>query len=289
MLCDLCPRKCNKDRNNEYGYCSSLSGIRISKVMRHMWEEPIISGANGSGAIFTSGCNLRCRYCQNYEISHSYIGRDYTPKMLAELMKRLEESGVHNIDFITASHYADGIIRALDIYKPSIPVVFNTGGYESVDTLRRLEGYIDVYLPDFKYSDSALARYMSSAPDYFDVAKEAIREMYRQQPCDVIEDEIMKKGVIIRHLIIPNEIKNTLGVTEYLDKNIPHDKYISLMSQYTPSGECLEGRYARRIKPIEYKIALKSIENFDNAFIQDASSAKEEFIPDFNNGMEYEF
>lgn len=253
-----------------------------------MWEEPIISGKNGSGAIFMSGCNLRCRYCQNYEISHGYVGRDHTPKTLAELMKRLEGSGVHNIDFVTASHYTDGIIKALDIYKPSIPVVFNTGGYESVETLRRLEGYIDIYLPDFKYSDSDLARYMSAAPDYFDVAKAAIQEMYRQCPHDIIEDGIMKKGVIIRHLVIPNEIKNTLGVTEYFDKNIPHDKYISLMSQYTPSGECKEGRYARKLKPIEYKIALKSIENFENAFIQDISSAKEDFIPDFN-GSEYEF
>lgn len=252
-----------------------------------MWEEPVISGTNGSGAIFFSGCNLRCIYCQNYNISHNYTGRDYSPRELADLFKKLEDSKVHNINLVTATHYMNKVLDALDIYKPSVPIVYNTGGYEDPKLIRRLKGYVDIYLPDLKYSDNSLALKLSGAKDYFEIATNAIKEMYRNEPNDIIENGLMKKGVIIRHLIIPCEIKNSLGVAEWINSNIPHNKYISVMSQFTPHGE-IEGdsKYNRKLKPLEYKLIVSKFMDYDNAYVQDMTSSTEEFIPDFENKEE---
>ena len=255
----------------------------VAKIMRHKWEEPIISGQNGSGAIFFSGCTLKCVYCQNSEISHHIHGREYSVSELADLFKKVEDAGVHNINLVTPSHFVDSIIDALDIYKPSIPIVFNTGSYERVETLRRLAGYVDIYLPDLKYSDNNLAINLSRADNYFAVATTAIQEMYRQQPKDIIENGIMKKGVIIRHLVLPGHIDNSLDIASWLIENIPHDKYISIMSQFTPHGNLNHfPELTHRLKPLEYKIMINKLMCFENAFIQDYNSSQEEYIPNFN-------
>ena len=287
MSCQICPRHCNIDRDTSAGYCRTGNTPIVAKVMRHMWEEPIISGDRGSGIVFFSGCNMKCIFCQNEEISHHIKGKPYTPKALADLFKMIEDSGVSNINLATPTHFVDGIIRALDIYKPNIPIVYNTGTYESIETLRRLEGYIDIYLPDLKYSDNALAIQLSKANGYFDIATRAILEMYRQQPRDIIENGLMKKGVIVRHLVLPQCIENSRGVAQWLIDNIPHDKYISIMSQFTPHGD-LEGAefLTRRLKPLEYRIIVNMLDCFDNAYIQEFSSSNEEFIPDFDKEIE---
>ena len=282
MSCELCPRHCAIDRNSSVGYCMAHYTPIVAKVMRHMWEEPLISGHNGSGAIFFSGCNMKCIFCQNHEIAHTITGEEYSRERLADLFKRIEDTGVHNINLVTPTHFVNGIIDALDIYKPNIPIVYNTGSYESLDTLKRLEGYIDIYLPDLKYSDNELAKTLSRADGYFDIATNAILEMYRQQPNDIIEDGIMRKGVIIRHLVLPACIDNSRRIADWLVSHIPHDKYISIMSQFTPHGDLSTAPFLRRaLKPLEYKIIVNKLMCFDNAFIQEMDSSSEEYIPDF--------
>ena len=220
MICNLCPRKCNVNRDLKSGFCGVSNTLKVARAQLHFWEEPIISGTNGSGTIFFSGCNLKCVYCQNYNISKENFGKDITTKRLAEIFKELENAGAHNINLVTPSHYVKQIVEALNIYKPKIPVVYNTSGYDSVEELKMLEGYVDVYLTDLKYYSSELSQKYSSAKNYFEVCSLAIKEMIRQQPKNVMENGLIKKGVIIRHMVLPNCINDSFKVLEWIKKQI---------------------------------------------------------------------
>ena len=282
-ICNLCPRKCSVDRTISKGYCSQGT-LKVARASLHEWEEPIISGTNGSGTVFFSGCNLKCVYCQNYEVSRGK-GKDITPKELADIFKKLEDMGAHNVNLVTPTHFVDDIMRACEIYKPSIPIAYNCGGYESIDTLERLKGIVDIFMPDFKYSDNALAKKYSNCHNYYETCTSAIIKMRELCPVDLVQDGIMKSGMIIRHLVLPNAIDNTKGVIDWIANNMAKDTYVSLMGQYVPFGEA--DRYPeinRKLKPIEYKIAINYLlqKAFDNAFVQSLESADENFIPDFN-------
>lgn len=284
MQCDLCPRNCKINRDVSNGYCGVSNNIKIARAALHFWEEPIISGDKGSGTIFFSGCTLKCVYCQNFEISRGF-GKEISVDRLVEIMKELEEKGANNINLVTPTHFVNQIIKALEIYRPNIPIVYNTSGYEKIETLKKLEGYVDVYLPDLKYSDNNLSQKYSKVSDYFEVATKAILEMKRQQPKDVIENGLMKKGVIVRHLVLPNAIQNTLGVLQWITNNLDKDSYISLMGQFIPYGEAKDiAELNRKIKPVEYKLAINKLleKDFNNSFIQDIESASEDFIPSFD-------
>ena len=286
MNCNLCPRKCNAKRSekeNINGFCKMPLQPVVARADLHFWEEPTISGTNGSGTVFFGGCSLRCIYCQNYEVSRGKAGERISVSRLAEIFKELEEKGAHNINLVTPTHYANAIIEALNIYKPKIPIVYNTGGYETVETLKLLEDYIDIYLIDFKYTDNSQAIEYSSAPDYPFVAKKAIAECYRQQPHCIIENGIMKKGVIVRHLVLPQNTKTAMEVFDWVRENTPN-AYFSLMSQYTPFGDALNHKIlSRKITKREYEKIVNYIceFNFDNVYIQDLTSSSKKFIPDF--------
>ena len=217
-VCNICPRKCNAERlplaENGEGFCGLGGAPKIARAALHFWEEPPISGENGSGTVFFSGCNLGCIFCQNKKISRGRFGKTVTPERLREIYEELINKGAHNINLVTPTHFADAVLASLEP-KLSVPVVYNCGGYESVETLKRFEGKIQIYLPDIKYSDNALAKKYSAAPDYFETAKEAVKEMYRQTgKYDIGDDGIMKKGVIIRHLILPGQLENTKKVID---------------------------------------------------------------------------
>ena len=283
MNCTICPRKCNIDRSKNVGFCGAPSEIKLARAALHEWEEPIISGNKGSGTIFFSGCNLKCVFCQNYNVSRGF-GKEVSLYRFIEIMKELEEKGAHNINLVTPTHYVDKIIEALDIYRPKVPIVYNSSGYESVETIKKLKGYVDIYIPDLKYSDNTLAKKYSKAENYFEIATAAILEM-RSQTKDVIKDGLMKSGLIVRHLVLPNAINNTMGVLDWIVKNLDKETYVSLMGQFTPYGEAQNyPELTRKIKPLEYKIAInKLIENeFNNSFVQELDSASGAFIPPFN-------
>ena len=285
--CKLCPRKCNADRTSSVGFCGCPDTAILSKYMLHNWEEPPISGTRGSGALFFSGCTLKCVFCQNREISAHPVGEKKTPKELADIFLRLQDMGAHNINFVTPTHYSDKIIQALDIARPSlsIPTVYNTSGYDSVEALKRLDGYIDIYLPDFKYYDPALSAKYSKAPDYFEVASKALEEMYRQTG-KYTEDEngILKKGMIVRHLVLPGQRHDSVKVLEELKKLLPIENIrLSLMSQFTPDfvgGEYKELK--RKITTFEYNYVLnKAISLGFEGFFQQRESASAKYTPDF--------
>lgn len=282
----MCPRACGVDRAVNLGYCRSTDSMRIGLVSRHMWEEPPISGVRGSGTIFFSGCNLGCVYCQNYELSRGNTGREVTPKQLAEIFRMLDDSGVHNINLVTASHFIVELLKAFDIYKPRLPIVFNCGGYESSAQILALKDAVDIWLPDFKYSDASLALKLSNAPDYPNVALESIRLMRTLCPKDIyLDDGTMIRGMIIRHMTLPSHIDNTVGVLNAIKDTVGTDTVISLMSQYYPCG--VLDKYpdiARRLKPLEYKIAVSHAQKlgFCNVFVQELSSADGAYTPDFN-------
>lgn len=283
VKCALCPRNCKADRAKSTGYCN-VGGLKVARVSLHKWEEPIISGKNGSGAIFFSGCNLRCAYCQNFEISRGK-GKDITPQILADIFKKIEDSGAHNINLVTPTHFADGILEACDIYPPNLPLVYNCGGYESVDTLERLKDAVDVWLTDFKYSDDDIASEYSSCKNYVRVCSAAVKKMRELCPTDVVENDIMKKGLIIRHLVLPNATQNSKGVINWIANNLSKDTYLSIMGQYVPFGDAYKfPRINRKLKPLEYKIIVeyaKKLELF-NSFIQSLDSASQDFIPNFD-------
>ncbi len=281
--CTFCPRNCKALRTNKegFGFCKMPSVPAVCRAALHFGEEPVISGKNGSGAIFFSGCVLKCCYCQNFEISRTYCGRPVTPNELSEMIKKLEAEGAENINLVTPTHFADSCIKALEIYKPSIPVVYNCGGYESVDTLKRLEGLIDVYLPDFKYADKLLSAEFSSAPDYPEKAKSAIAEMYRQTGYTVIKNGIMQSGVLVRHLVLPSALKNSYAVMDEIYDIFGDKAYVSLMRQFTPNGECRESQLDRRVTTYEYEKVKEYmiIKGIVNGFCQDRSSATDEMLP----------
>ena len=288
MKCIICPRACDVNRDDNVGFCKATNNIQVAKYMVHFWEEPIISGTKGSGAIFFSHCNLKCVYCQNYKISSLGEGKDISAQGLIDIIKQLENKGVHNINLVTPSHYSKQIIKALSIYKPSIPIVWNSNGYESVETIKQLKNIVDIYLVDMKYMDENLALTLSKAKDYPTKCIQAILEMRKNQPNDIINNGIMQKGVIIRHLALPNEVENSFKVLDWIYNALGKDTYVSLMGQYTPyylvttSNEY--SKYNRPLKPIEYKRVINHFINlgFTNGFCQDLTSSSENFIPDFD-------
>ena len=284
--CTLCPRRCGVDRTaGQLGFCRMPDQIHAARAALHYWEEPVISGSYGSGAVFFSGCTLRCAFCQNGVISQENFGKPLSPAGLRAVFERLIDEGCQNINLVTPTHFLPSILPALTPKLP-VPVVYNCGGYESVETLRQLEGLVDIYLPDFKYSDDRLAAKLSAAPDYAETAAAAIREMYRQVGGAVIEDEQMTRGVIIRHLVLPGCIDNSLGVLDWIAETFPKkDVLVSLMSQYVPMGR------AKTMPPLdrcitqeEYDAVLSYLYllELDNGYTQDFSAATAEYIPDFD-------
>ncbi len=289
--CYLCPRSCGIDRSKNKGYCNQ-SGLKVARVSLHKWEEPIISGSNGSGTIFFSGCNLKCVYCQNYDVSHGK-GKDITPQILADIFKKIEDSGAHNINLVTPTHFVDDILKAADIYAPKLPVVYNCGGYDSIYTLDKLKDFVDIWLPDFKYSNNSLAKKYSNCNDYFEVCTAALIRMRQLCPKDEIADGLMKKGLIIRHLVLPNALQNTKSVLQWISENLSDDTYVSIMGQYTPFGDAFKfDEINRKLKPLEYKIAVEYAKKFKlfNSFIQSLDSASKEFIPNFDESpIDFDF
>lgn len=286
-ICNICPRNCNVDRTSQMGFCSVGDSIRVSKAMLHHWEEPCISGENGSGAIFFSGCNLRCCYCQNYKISTQTFGKDITIEHLANIMISLQEQGANNINLVTPTHYTDKIIQTLDIckHKINIPIVYNCGGYEKLDTLKELRDYVDIYLTDFKYYSSEMSKMYSKCEDYFKVTSKAILEMYHQHNELVYKDNILQKGLIIRHLVLPTGRHDSISILEWLSNNLDVSKFLlSLMSQYTPNENCKNyPKIDRRTSTFEYNSVLdKAIELNFKGYMQDRRSAKSEYTPNFN-------
>ena len=284
--CNLCPRRCGADRTNgQLGFCRQPDKIYAARAVAHYWEEPVISGSFGSGAVFFTGCTLKCLFCQNGVISQENLGKEISTAHLQEIFLKLIDDGVQNINLVTPTHFLPSILPALTPKLP-VPVVYNCGGYERVETLRELEGLVDIYLPDMKYSDPKLAGILSAAPDYVEIAKAAIAEMYRQVGSAVIEDEIMQRGMIVRHLMLPGELDNTLGVLDWFSETFPKgDVLFSLMSQYVPMGKAKTmPPYDRRITEDEYDAALSYLEllGIENGFTQDFSAATEEYIPDFS-------
>lgn len=282
MKCNLCPNNCNTDRTLKTGACLADGKIRVAYSGLHMWEEPVISGTAGSGAVFFSGCTMRCVYCQNKKISRFPTGKAYTPEALAALFEELDNTA-HNINLVSPTPYLEGIISALDIYKPSNPVIMNTGGYEKPETVKKLKGYVNVFLPDLKYVDSGISTALSGKSDYFKYAFDAISQMIEQTGKPVTEGGLIKSGVIVRHLIIPSYIENTLEVLRVFADNFKDKAYLSLMAQYTPVGVENLPRINRKITPLEYKRALAELGTLGikNGFVQELSSADVSFIPDF--------
>ena len=287
MLCELCPRECHVERT-EYsgGFCGVGSLPKVARIAPHFDEEPILSGTRGAGTIFFSGCSLRCVFCQNYAISSEDGGRYITPCQLSEEYRRLEDMGVHNIEFVTPTHYIDAIIESLGYYRPKLPLVWNSSGYEKVESLRRLEGLIDVYLPDFKYSDNALAKRLSACGDYAETATAAIGEMLRQTGDPVIEDGLMKRGVLIRHLVLPSHVRNSIGVLEIIKQNWGDRAPVSLMSQYFPAGRASEHPdINRQITSREYQKVLDKLYELGlDGFAQELSSADQKYVPVWDYG-----
>ena len=284
--CTLCPRRCGVDRTRgQLGFCKMPGQIHAARAGVHYWEEPVISGSFGSGAVFFSGCTLKCAFCQNYDISQENFGKPLSSAELRAAFERLIDEGVQNINLVTPTHFLPDILPALEPKLP-VPVVYNCGGYESVETLRQLEGKIDVYLPDFKYSDNVLAKKLSSAPDYFETASAAILEMYRQVGKPVIEDDEMKRGVLVRHLVLPGCVDNSLGVLDWVAEHFRSgDILFSLMSQYVPMGRAVEmPPFDRRITELEYDSVLSymMLLGIEDGYTQDFSSAERGYTPSFD-------
>jgi len=282
--CKLCPRSCGVDRTTgQFGFCGMPDRIIASKAMLHYGEEPAIASSYGTGAVFFSGCTLKCRFCQNEEISLKQYGKGITSERLREIFEELIEEGAQSIDLVTPTHFLPSIIPALYPKLP-VPIVYNCGGYESVETLKALDGLVDIYLPDFKYSDNRLGKSLSKCSDYFETTSAAIMEMYGQVGSAVIEDDIMQKGMIVRHLVLPGFVDNSLGVIDWFAKQFPkHDVYFSLMSQYVPK-ESLPSPLNRRITEEEYAACVSWLElcGIKTGWLQDFSSATQEYLPQFD-------
>ena len=288
--CMLCPRQCQiKREEGKRGFCGESDLVRLSRAALHMWEEPCISGINGSGAVFFSGCTLRCVYCQNYHIANSEVGKTVSVERLSEIFLELQEQGANNINLVTPTHFVPQIIAALDQARKkglNLPIVYNTSGYEKVETLRRLNGFVDVYLPDFKYMDSTLSARYSRAKDYPSVAKQALSEMVRQQPDVVIDDAtgLIQKGVIVRQLLLPGHVNDAKAVLKYLYDTYHDHVYISMMSQFTPIALKDYPEINRTVTRREYeRLVDYALEiGITNAFIQEGDVAKDSFIPAFD-------
>lgn len=286
MRCSLCPRACHAERDAETGrgFCRLPETMQIARIAPHLWEEPPISGQKGTGAVFFSGCTLRCVYCQNADISHRNAGTAFTPAVLADRLRLLEEMGMQSISFITATPFIPQILETLSIYRPKLPLVWNTSGYESVDSLKQLDGVIDVYLPDLKHFSPAMGRLCAGAADYFDVATAAIREMVRQTGQPVYDDSgIMTRGVLIRHLILPGLTGESIALLDWVKNELPAGIPVSLMQQYVPCNQVSIPGLTRRITPREYRRVRDHMMALDlPGFYQGATSATVDFVPVFN-------
>ncbi len=284
--CELCARRCGVDRpGGGIGFCKSSDTMRITRAALHYWEEPIISGEHGSGTIFFSGCSLGCIYCQNSRISRAAVGRGVTPEELAGEMLRLEAEGAHNINFVTPTHFAPSIAESVRIARASglkIPTVYNTGSYDTPKTLRMLDGLIDIYLPDLKYYRPESAKKLSFAEDYPTVARDAIAEMVRQRPTPVIDEGIMRSGVIVRILLLPSHVAEAKLSLKYIYDTYGNNVYLSLMNQYTPMKGMISP-LDRTVTNAEYSELVSYAERIGvvNAFIQEGGTQKESFIPAF--------
>ena len=280
MKCSLCPRKCNVDRAFVRGFCSCGELPRIMRAAPHFGEEPCISGRNGSGAVFFSGCNLKCSFCQNHEISRHEQGSEFDARSLADLFRRLQDSGVHNINLVTGTHFTPLIADALSMAELVIPVIWNSSGYELPETLRMLDGLVNVYLPDYKYCDSQLAAKYSFAPDYPETAAAAVAEMFRQRGVYKLENGMLTSGVLLRHLILPGHIENSMDVIDFAADHYGEGILFSLMSQFVPMPGC---DITAKVSPEEnsnliHYMQLRGL----NGFYQELSSATEDFIPSFD-------
>lgn len=287
--CGLCPRNCGVDRSGgERGYCSCGDVARVSRVALHKWEEPPISGSRGSGTVFFSGCSLGCVFCQNRDISRRESGRPFSSDELAAAMLSLEQAGAHNVNLVTPTHYLDSVTAALEAVKPhlSIPVVYNCGGYERVESLRRLEGLVDVYLPDVKYFSSELSAKYSSAPDYYAVASSAATEMYRQVGDCTFDGELIKRGLIVRHLVLPGCRRDSIALLQALARLLPTSGVrLSLMRQFTPNFVSREEypELCRRLTSFEYDSVLREADRLGFiGYSQSAESADAAYTPGFN-------
>ena len=284
MICNLCPRKCNaiREEHKGYGFCRMPKDAYVSRIALHLWEEPIVSGKQGTVAVFFTGCTLNCIYCQNREISQENLGKRMTVEEIGDKIIELLKSGGETLSFITPTHYSHLIREIIDYVKPKVPVIYNTSGYESVSTLRTLEGYIDVYLPDLKYSNNELGKLYSKADHYFDTAIEAIDEMIRQTGKPIINSKgIIEKGTLVRNLVLPNHTRNSIEIIEFLDKHYEGKILFSLMGQYVPYGLALSHKnLCRKITKREYQKVLMAFENSNlDGFCQELSSADEKYIP----------
>ena len=290
--CEICPHKCGINRNETVGRCRANTNLKIANASLFYFEEPCISGKNGSGAVFFSNCNLRCVYCQNYQISAGTVGKEITEQKLAEIFLDLQLRGANNINLVTPTIYVLQIIEALKIAKSkglNIPVIYNTNGYENIETLKMLDGYVDVYLPDLKYVDDKLSLKYSCVLDYFEKASVAIQYMYKQVGKVVLDENgIIQRGVIIRHLVLPNNIQNSMDVLKWIHDNFNSDIYLSLMAQYFPTYKAKNiDELNRKITKKEYNEVqdyLFSLE-LENGYIQELGEHEEEYVPDFSNNI----
>lgn len=288
LNCKLCPRKCGADRTKQQGSCGGGANLRVARAALHLWEEPCISGTNGSGTVFFSGCPLQCCFCQNYQVSAENFGKEITIDRLADIFLKLQAQGAHNINLVNPTHYVPWIVKALKLAKPNlhVPVVYNSGGYETCETLKMMEGLVDIYLPDLKFMDPQRAKHYAGAPDYFQHATAAIWEMYRQVgELRYGKAGMLQKGLIVRHLVMPKGRFDSEAILEWIAKNLPVDKIaVSLMSQFTPFYRCAEyPEINRRVSTYEYNQVLSKAQELGlRGFMQERSSAKEEYTPLFD-------
>lgn len=288
--CKLCPRNCNVNRlNNEKGFCMATINPKVARVSLHHFEEPCISGTNGSGTVFFSECNLSCVFCQNHSISKEHVGKEISIKRLSEIFLEQQENGAHNINLVTPTHYVPQIIEALDVAKAnglSIPIIYNTSSYENLETIKSLKGYIDIYLPDLKYYNDKFAIKYSNAPNYFKHASLAIEEMVNQTgKCEFDENGLIRKGVVIRHMMLPGLLFDSKKIIDYIYNNFKNLVYISIMNQYTPLNKAKD--YPEINKPVNPKLYESFIDycisiGITQGFIQEEGTVKESFVPKFD-------
>ena len=290
-LCTMCPRGCKVARGEgEIGYCRVSNKLKVARAALHMWEEPCISGKNGSGTIFFSGCSLKCVFCQNYEISHDNFGKEITEERLVGIMRELIEKGAHNINFVNPTHYSHILKKILENYDFPVPIVYNCSGYEDVDTLKSLSGLVDIYLTDFKYMEEDLAKRFSKAPKYPEIAKSALTEMVNQQPNLVFDNRgILQSGVIVRNLLLPGHVKNSKEICKYVYEKYGDKVILSIMNQYTPTQNVMnlekDKELSRKVTKREYERVIDYVLSLGikNAYIQEGDVASESFIPSWHS------
>ena len=290
--CNACPRGCNTDRTSGTGFCKSEDKIKIARASRHFWEEPCISGTNGSGTVFFSGCNMHCVYCQNEKISGGALGEDFADEEVKELFLKISKSGVHNINLVTPTHFAPRLSKIIAPLKDEIkiPIVYNCSGYENASFIEKLAGVVDIFLTDFKYKSSDISKRYSFCPDYFDVAVKALEKMLEVTGKPQFDGDIMTKGVVVRHLILPSHKDDSIDILRELYERFGNESFlVSLMSQFTPTEKCRDfPEINRKLTSLEYKRVCDSFEKLGfKGYVQERSSATEDFIPDFEDKGEF--